>query len=1158
MRKLFTSHFRDLLTLALGMALAFMTFTATPTPAQTGALLHANTLSNNPKSNQNKSWFHDGKWWAIAPDVTKNADYIWRYDGGGVWTRTSTKLEKGSFNRYDVFMDSNSGELSIVRSHTTYVKFYRYTYSGGAWSLAVSTTLYNFGNPDNNNPCSLTKANNGEFWIFQILDSALVARRSTDGGATWIPKFTLKSGLNVAKGTTDAVTFSKFGNHLIGVAYGEVGASGVNTKYGFLFHRDTESHTNWIDETSHLSLSGSEKGNNQLSLAADKQGNIYLFTRNFSGGSSNARNTLYKRTAINTWQRYPVNLVSDIHAWSSPAVAIDSSNNAVLVGGLRADSSFAEYKCVAIGSEATLQTAPAGLLVQSGSELFDDLNFPRHMVNNVHGLLLTAGNATTNKTWFNVFLKNPVVPIIVDSVAVVLHEVNANGRYTIPLTLTDLQDGTLNAGVGTITVRFSATTIMPASISPSLVSLNGINALAVTTTPATKEMIITTSTTIAGNAVVGVVIDSLAGVINKQKPGWDSLQVWTSAQPIPVYSPAFALVRATTKVSAATVTSEPTLPGSHAAYTIGFRAGKRGRMIGNEDTVRVRFNAQTKVANGALAGVLVNSIGATATGDTVNHSIAIKLPASVQVANEDTVTLQLPANHLTNPDLAGFYTLFVSTSVETCQVVSQPYEIGAVDTCGTPIPGTAGTFPRGNQSKTFFHGGSWWLIAAALADNDWYLWKFDGIGWTQGLKISEFSKDRPDVWLETSKNKAYVLLPGTATTQFLLLNYSGGAWSIDPDYPLPVNTVQNDEMNLARAKDGDFWVFWTADSSVWAQRSDDEGETWFPSVRLKHLNVLAALTDAVQVKIGGNFSIGLGYAENSSSDSAQYGFLYHEDGDADSVWTDESTTKLLPIHPAATSADNHINLQAYNAEVFMTVKTKGGSGNFTTKNALFHRTSAGTWSRYDIIQGNGWTRPVGALDVTNSVYYAFGIREGTTKIVEMKRVALGNYGSLLTAPLDTVLCNHPDNFFDITMAMNNFTGVSNLLLVAENDTRNQLWFKHFLLAPLAKNAAPFEDERTLAGASAKYELTARVYPNPFNPRTAIKFTLPQAAAVKLQIFNLNGQLVRTLANEDLPAGAHQRRWNARDEHGRRVASGTYLYRLQVGPNVLTGNMQLLK
>ncbi len=1158
MRKFPSLRLRNLLTLFAGTALAFLIMAASHAHAQTGALLHANTLANNTKSNQNKIWFHDNKWWTIAPDLSKNADYIWRYDGGGVWTRTSAKLEKGAFNRYDVFMDSNIGELSIVRSHTTYAKFYRYTYSAGAWSLAVATPLFNFGNPDNNNPCSLTKAKNGEFWIFRV-DTTLEARRSADGGVTWQPKFTIKSGLNAVKGTTDAITFTKAGNNFIGVAYGELNAAGVNTQFGFLFHRDTATPTTWVDETSLITYAGTEKGHNSLSLAAGKNGDVFMFTRNAVGGNAHPRNTLYKRTGISTWQRHAVNLVGDTFKWNSPTVAIDSSSNTLIVAGVRADSGFAEYKSVVLGSEATLSTAPRGLLLQNGMAVLDDLNFPRQLVNSVDGLMVTAANVTQNKAWFNLFFKNPAVPILVDTVKVLRKEVNAKARYRIPITLTDPANGVLTGGVGTISIRFSPTAIMPASIAPGLVKLNGVAAAAVTTTPLTKEMIITTANTIAGNAAVMIVIDSLASVVNKQKPGLDSLQVWTSAQLLPVYSPAFILIKAKTKVAAASVTPEPKLPGLPASYRIGFRVGNQGRMSAGQDTFRLAFNAQTKVMNGALSGVLVNSLVANATADSIKRKIQIQLPAGAVVANGDTVTLDLPSHILSNPALAGFYSMLVATSVETSQVVSKLYEIGGVDTCGTPIPGTTGTFARGNQSKSFYHGGSWWMIAQAQADNDWYLWKFASLGWIQDLKISEFAKDRPDAWLEGASDKAYVLLPGTTTTKLLLLNYSGGVWTIASGFPKSVNGAQNDEMNLARASNGDLWVFWAADSSVWAQRSANEGASWFPAVAIKKMHVFDALTDAVRLSIGGA-SIGLAFAENSSSPLSRYGFLYHKDGAADSVWTDESETKLGPIHPGGTSADNHVHLMTISNQIFMTIKTKGGSGATTTKNALFHRTSGagGTWTRYDIIQGNGWTRPLAALDVTNNVFYVFGIREGAIKNIEMKQAAFGDYGSLLSAPVDTVLCNVPDDFFDITMPMHTVTSATSLMLVAENESQNQLWFKLLTLASLPKHVAPAAEEVTAAGQIEKYELAASVYPNPFNPRTAIKFTLPQPAQVKLQIFNLSGQLMRTLVNDELPPGAHQRRWNARDEHGRRVASGTYLYRLQVGPNVLTGNMQLLK
>ncbi|MCG3158758.1 MAG: hypothetical protein DKINENOH_05402 [bacterium] len=75
---------------------------------------------------------------------------------------------------------------------------------------------------------------------------------------------------------------------------------------------------------------------------------------------------------------------------------------------------------------------------------------------------------------------------------------------------------------------------------------------------------------------------------------------------------------------------------------------------------------------------------------------------------------------------------------------------------------------------------------------------------------------------------------------------------------------------------------------------------------------------------------------------------------------------------------------------------------------------------------------------------------------------------------------------------------------------------------------------------AEYSL-AQNYPNPFNPTTTIEFALPQASFVTLKIYDLLGNEVATLVAEKLPAGTHQRVWEAKG-----LASGVYLYRLQAG------------
>jgi hypothetical protein len=99
-------------------------------------------------------------------------------------------------------------------------------------------------------------------------------------------------------------------------------------------------------------------------------------------------------------------------------------------------------------------------------------------------------------------------------------------------------------------------------------------------------------------------------------------------------------------------------------------------------------------------------------------------------------------------------------------------------------------------------------------------------------------------------------------------------------------------------------------------------------------------------------------------------------------------------------------------------------------------------------------------------------------------------------------------------------------------------------------AATSEYDRTaeatldLAAAPGAVRLTLRQnLPNPFNPTTSIAFDLPQAGAARLEVFDVQGRLVRTLVDATLPAGAHTAVWNGRDGRDRRVASGVYFYRL---------------
>jgi len=91
-----------------------------------------------------------------------------------------------------------------------------------------------------------------------------------------------------------------------------------------------------------------------------------------------------------------------------------------------------------------------------------------------------------------------------------------------------------------------------------------------------------------------------------------------------------------------------------------------------------------------------------------------------------------------------------------------------------------------------------------------------------------------------------------------------------------------------------------------------------------------------------------------------------------------------------------------------------------------------------------------------------------------------------------------------------------------------------------------------------YSLILTNYPNPFNPNTTISYSVPKGGMTTLRIYNLKGQIVRTLVNAELAAGAHDVTWNGIDDQGRTVSSGLYFYRLTSSGKTLTRKMVLTK
>jgi len=108
---------------------------------------------------------------------------------------------------------------------------------------------------------------------------------------------------------------------------------------------------------------------------------------------------------------------------------------------------------------------------------------------------------------------------------------------------------------------------------------------------------------------------------------------------------------------------------------------------------------------------------------------------------------------------------------------------------------------------------------------------------------------------------------------------------------------------------------------------------------------------------------------------------------------------------------------------------------------------------------------------------------------------------------------------------------------------------------LPSTAVETEDE--IARCPAEFELHQN-YPNPFNPETRIEYTLKKAGHVSLHIYNILGEKVKTLLDQDQSAGFYQINWDGKNDKGKSVSSGLYLYKLEVNGFSQAKRMLLLK
>lgn len=161
-----------------------------------------------------------------------------------------------------------------------------------------------------------------------------------------------------------------------------------------------------------------------------------------------------------------------------------------------------------------------------------------------------------------------------------------------------------------------------------------------------------------------------------------------------------------------------------------------------------------------------------------------------------------------------------------------------------------------------------------------------------------------------------------------------------------------------------------------------------------------------------------------------------------------------------------------------------------------------------------------------------------------KELLVGSYGNVLIIdyPSGTTIASIPKEG-DLVVYDIDSDGL--LELIVDSSTGVQVWGWDPGTSGVPESLAP----------AARLD---RNRPNPFNPGTVIAYQVQSAGAVRLEILDPMGRLVRTLLDGYLPAGEYETAWDGLDDHGGRVPSGTYLYVLRVADFTASRKLVLLK
>jgi hypothetical protein len=360
----------------------------------------------------------------------------------------------------------------------------------------------------------------------------------------------------------------------------------------------------------------------------------------------------------------------------------------------------------------------------------------------------------------------------------------------------------------------------------------------------------------------------------------------------------------------------------------------------------------------------------------------------------------------------------------------------------------------------------------------------------------------------------------------------------------------------------------TLKSDIWIMKTDTAGNTlwsntYFPWVAW----------DIDETADGG-------YIVGGFTDEDKIGYLFRLNSQGDTIWTRAySNIFILPVEPLPDGNYIFAGIQVVNDTFYVCLGKVDTLGDI-----LWTKTYdiIGVGARLQLTSDNCYA--IAAMGIFDEFPGAYLIKTDTTGTILWKKTL--NEEVVVDGPPTIGMSETHDGGFILTMPSDSVE--PDLLLLRLNENGDSLWArtyggdsvdfgmyvqetedKGFIVIGWTESFGVDGDiylvKTDSLGLGIEEEQTPKRrlklfsnFPNPFTGCTWIRYVLPQSSDMKLTIYNLCGQRVKTLVSGKIQAGRHQVIWDGTDSSGKRVAPGIYFYRLEAGNFKATEKLILVR